>query len=53
MLILPEQDQSIEVRLANATYIRPTEDERLTIVSGWPERGNTHRTVVIALPEQS
>ena len=30
----------------------PTENERLTIVTGWPEKGNSHRTVVIALPEQ-
>jgi len=30
VLILPEQDQPIEVRLANAEYIQPTEDERLT-----------------------
>jgi LPXTG-site transpeptidase (sortase) family protein len=53
VLILPEQDQPIEVRVANATHIRPTEDERLTIVTGWPEKGNSHRTVVVALPEQS
>jgi LPXTG-site transpeptidase (sortase) family protein len=53
VLILPEQDQPVEVRVANATHIRPTEDERLTIVTGWPEKGNSHRSVVVALPEQS
>ena len=50
--IVPEQDQPIEVRLANAQYIRPTEDERLTIITGWPEKGNSHRTIVIAFPEE-
>jgi LPXTG-site transpeptidase (sortase) family protein len=49
--ILPEQDQPIEVRLANAEHIQPTAEERLTIVTGWPEKSNTHRTVVIARPE--
>jgi len=50
VLILPEQDQNLDVRLTNAEYIRPTEDERLTLVTGWPEKDNTHRTIVIALP---
>lgn len=48
--IVPEQDQPLEVRLANAAFIRPTDDERLTLVTGWPEKGNSHRTVVIAKP---
>lgn len=52
VLILPEQDQPFDVRLANAEHIRPTEDERLTLVTGWPEKGNTHRTVVIALRDE-
>lgn len=50
--IVPEQDQPIEVRLANAEFIQPTEDERLTLVTGWPEKGNSHRTIVIAFPEE-
>ena len=50
VLILPEQDQPLDVRLANAEYIRPTEDERLTLVTGWPEKDNTHRTIIIAFP---
>lgn len=48
--IVPEQDQSLDVRLANAEFIRPTEEERLTLVTGWPEKGNSHRTIVIARP---
>lgn len=46
--ILPEQGQSIEVRLENAKWINPTTDERITLVSCWPYVGNTHRIVVIA-----
>lgn len=48
--IVPEQDQPLDVRLANAEFIQPTEDERLTLVTGWPEKGNSHRTIVIAKP---
>jgi hypothetical protein len=51
VLILPEQEQPVETRLANAEHVLPTEDERLTIVTGWPEKSNSHRTVVIAFPE--
>jgi len=51
-LILPEKDQPLEVRLANARYIQPSEDERLTLVTCWPYENNTHRTVVVALPQE-
>jgi len=49
-LILPEKDQSLAVRLANARYLSPTDDERLTLITCWPYENNTHRTVVIAFP---
>lgn len=48
--ILPERGQPIEVRLSNATYILPSEDERLTLVTCWPYSGNSHRLVVVAKP---
>ena len=48
--IVPEQDQPLEVRLANSEALRPTEAERLTLVTGWPEKSSTHRTIVIAIP---
>lgn len=51
VLILSELDQPLEVRLKNAAYIRPTTDERLTLITCWPYTGNTHRVVVIAFPE--
>jgi sortase A len=49
-LILPERDQPLEVRLANAQYIQPTDDERLTLITCWPYEDNSHRAVVIARP---
>ncbi len=51
VLILPEKNQSLETRLQNASYIQPTDDERLTLITCWPYEDNTHRAVVVALPE--
>jgi len=48
--IMPENGQSLEVRLENAKWIRPTSDERLTLVTCWPFTTNSHRLVVIAKP---
>lgn len=48
--ILAERDQPLEVRLQNAQWIAPTEDERLTIVTCWPYTDNTHRLIVVAHP---
>jgi sortase A len=53
VLILPEKNQPLEVRLTNAAYIQPTSDERLTLITCWPYESNTHRVVVVALPEVS
>ncbi len=49
-LILPERDQPLDVRLANAQYSQPTPDERLTLITCWPYEDNSHRAVVIARP---
>jgi LPXTG-site transpeptidase (sortase) family protein len=48
VLILPERDQPRAVRLANARYIQPTDDERLTLITCWPYEDNSHRAVVVA-----
>lgn len=48
--ILEEKGQSVEVRMQNAQWILPTEDERLTLVTCWPYTNNTHRLVVVARP---
>jgi sortase A len=50
VLILPEKDQPLEVRLANARYIQPTQGARLTLITCWPYENNTHRAVVVAKP---
>lgn len=48
--ILDERDQPLEVRQANAQWIMPTDDERLTLVTCWPYTSNTHRLVLVARP---
>ena len=50
ILILPEADQPLEVRLENARYILPTEDERLTIVTCHPYGSLRYRLIVVAHP---
>ena len=49
-IILKERWESIETRMANARWIHPSEDERLTLISCWPYPSNTHRVVVVATP---
>jgi LPXTG-site transpeptidase (sortase) family protein len=48
--ILPERGQSDEVRRANARWIQPTGDERITLITCWPYTSNTHRLVIVAKP---
>jgi LPXTG-site transpeptidase (sortase) family protein len=50
MLILPEAGQPLKVRIENARYIQPTEDERLTLVTCHPYGSLRNRLVVIAHP---
>jgi LPXTG-site transpeptidase (sortase) family protein len=50
VLVLPEDGQPESVRIANARYVQPTADTRLTLVSCWPDWTNTERVVVVALP---
>lgn len=50
VLIVPEKFASATQRKANARYIQPYADDRLTLVSCWPRDDNTHRIVVIARP---
>lgn len=45
---LLEVGASEEQRLANARYIQPTSDGRVTLVTCWPYWTNTHRIVVVA-----
>jgi sortase A len=50
ILILPEAGQPLEVRLENARYILPTDDERLTLVTCHPYGSLRYRLLVIARP---
>ena len=53
VMILNERFQPVEVRLANATWILPSTDERLTLITCWPYESNTHRVIVVAVPVDS
>lgn len=50
--ILKEAGMPLKVRQKNAQWIRPTGDERLTLVTCWPYDwpGNSHRVIVVARP---
>jgi LPXTG-site transpeptidase (sortase) family protein len=51
IMVLPEEGQPPEVRLANAAWVLPGGEPRLTLVTCWPPEGNSHRLIVIAAPE--
>jgi sortase A len=50
--ILRQAGASAEERRENARFIGPTDDERLTLVTCWPDTGNSHRLIVVARPVQ-
>jgi len=52
VLLLPEKYQSMDERIENASWIMPTNDERVTLVTCWPPESNTHRLIVVAFPEK-
>jgi len=51
-LILPEAGQPLEVRIKNASYAQPTEDERLTLVTCHPYGSLANRLIIIAYPQK-
>lgn len=48
--IVPERGQDLAVRLENAQWMAPTEDERITLITCWPYTDNSHRLIVVAEP---
>jgi sortase A len=50
--LLKENGLPLRERLKNARWIAPTEDERLTLVTCWPNTTNSHRLIVVALPDR-
>jgi LPXTG-site transpeptidase (sortase) family protein len=51
-MLLPERFKSLSIRLENARWILPTTGERLTLITCWPADSNTHRVIIVALPEK-
>jgi len=49
-MILKEKYEQIDVRMENAQWILPSQDERLTLITCWPRESNTHRLIVVARP---
>jgi len=47
---VPMKGISEEVAAQNLTWIQPTDDQRLTLVTCWPPWSNTHRTIVVCFP---
>jgi len=52
VLLLLEAGQPLEVRQANARYIQPTDDERVTLVTCHPYGSTRFRLIVIARPKE-
>lgn len=50
VMILPEKGQELSVRLENARWLMPSNDERITLITCWPATSNTHRLIVVARP---
>jgi LPXTG-site transpeptidase (sortase) family protein len=48
--VLREKNAPLATRENNAQWISTTSDERLTLVTCWPKRTNTHRLIVVAYP---
>lgn len=52
-MIFSEKYEQIDVRINNAEWILPSQDERLTLITCWPYTTNTHRLIIVAKPEIS
>jgi sortase A len=44
---LPEDDQPLEVRYQNAQWLNNTPDDRVTLITCWPNSTSTHRLIVV------
>ena len=49
-MVLPEWGVTLERRMENAAWIMPSDDERLTLVTCWPEQSISHRLIIVAIP---
>jgi LPXTG-site transpeptidase (sortase) family protein len=49
-LIVKDKGEPEAVRVENAKWIGPFDEERLTLITCWPFNSNTHRVIVVAAP---
>ena len=49
-MIVPERYADAETRIENARWLGRSDDERLTLVTCWPESTNSHRLILVARP---
>lgn len=49
-MVLQERSASAAEREANARWILPGSDARVTLVTCWPETDNSHRLIVVGIP---
>lgn len=49
-MILSEMYEPLDMRVKNAQWIMPSQDERLTLITCWPYESNTHRLIIVARP---
>jgi LPXTG-site transpeptidase (sortase) family protein len=47
---IAEENQPLEVRMQNAQWLRPTADQRFTLITCWPRDASDHRLIVVAKP---
>lgn len=50
IMILPERDVDIQTKLENSRWLARSNDERLTLVTCWPDNSNSHRLIIVASP---
>lgn len=53
IVLVPIEGASTEQLESNLEYVLPTPDERLTLITCWPETTFTHRLIVIAKPYEA
>jgi LPXTG-site transpeptidase (sortase) family protein len=49
-MVVPETGVSLAKRIENAAWLLPSDDERLTLITCWPETTNSHRLILVASP---
>ncbi len=49
-LLLREKYNTLSNRMENASWISPSTDERLTLITCWPPESNIYRVIIVALP---